>query len=153
MDGTAAAVEAEVAMLLRVAARPIRPVSGLSGTLERSAYLILRLLASDATGSQSVNEIAERLRLDASTVTRQVIAIEAVGLVTRRRDPDDGRSTIVEPTPSGLAALASTRATRAAVYDEVLADWSPQDRRELARLLARLNHSLDERARRSDGSR
>ncbi|HEX7805957.1 MAG TPA: MarR family transcriptional regulator, partial [Cellulomonas sp.] len=146
MDETAAAIETEVAMLLRLAGRPTRPSSELAGTLDRSAYLILRLLLAEH--SESVNAIADRLRLDASTVTRQVIALEAAGHVTRRRCADDGRSTIVEPTPAGLAALAATRAARSVVYEDVLADWTPADRQALAALLARLNSSLDDRARR-----
>lgn len=146
MDETAAAIEAEVAMLLRLAGRPTRPSSGLEGSLDRSAYLILRLLLAER--SESVNVIADRLRLDASTVTRQVIALENAGHVTRRRCTDDGRSTIVEPTAAGLAALEATRAARSGVYEDVLADWTPADRHALATLLARLNASLDDRARR-----
>ncbi len=148
MDDTAAAVEAEVAMLLRLAGRQIKPSSRLTGTLDRSAYLILRSLEGEA--GESINSLADRLRLDASTVTRQVIAMESAGYVTRRRDVADGRSTVVEATSSGRSALASTRAARASLYEDVLTDWSPQDRRHLAVLLARLNESLDERARRLD---
>lgn len=146
MNETAGVIEAEVAMLLRLAGRPTRASSGLDGSLDRSAYLILRLLLAEH--SESINAIADHLRLDASTVTRQVIALEIAGHVTRRRCTDDGRSTIVEPTPAGLAALDATRATRSVVYDDVLADWSPADRHALATLLARLNASLDDRARR-----
>ncbi|MGV8978151.1 MAG: MarR family winged helix-turn-helix transcriptional regulator [Cellulomonas sp.] len=145
MDETAATVEAEVAMLLRLAGRPTQPASGLEGSLDRSAYLILGLLLAER--SESVNAIADHLRLDASTVTRQVIALETAGHVTRRRCADDGRSTIVEPTPAGLAALDATRAARSVVYDDVLADWSHTDRQALATLLARLNAALDDRAR------
>ena len=146
MDETAGAIEAEVAMLLRLAGRPTRPSSGLEGSLDRSAYLILRLLLAEH--SESVNAIADHLRLDASTVTRQVIALETAGHVTRRRCTEDGRSTIVEPTPAGLAALDATRAARSVVYADVLAGWTPADRHALATLLAQLNSSLDDRARR-----
>lgn len=146
MDPTTAAIETEVAMLLRLAGRPARPSSGFDGSLDRSAYLILKFLLTEH--SASVNEIADHLRLDASTVTRQVIALETAGHVTRRRATDDGRSTIVEPTPAGLAALAAARAARSAVYEDVLADWTAAERQALAALLARLNVSLDDRARR-----
>jgi DNA-binding MarR family transcriptional regulator len=149
MEQTAAAVEAGVAMLLRLAGRPTRPSAELHSALDRSAYLILRLL--EAEGSESITAIADRLRLDASTVTRQVIAMESAGHVTRRRDAADGRSTIVEATAHGLDTLASTRAARSRVYDDVLRDWSPADRQMLAELLERLNASLDDRARRVSG--
>lgn len=146
MEQTAAAVEAGVAMLLRLAGRPTRPSAELHGGLDRSAYLILRIL--EAEGDESITAIADRLRLDASTVTRQVIAMESAGHVTRRRDAADGRSTIVVATPHGLDTLAATRAARSRVYDDVLRDWSTADRQMLAELLERLNTSLDDRARR-----
>ena len=146
MDDSIATVEGEIAMLLRLAARPSRPSHELHGTLDRSAYLVLRLL--DVEQHAHINAIADRLRLDASTVTRQVIAMESAGYVTRRSDPDDGRTIVVEPTASGLEALAETRAARATVYARVLGDWDPEDRQQLSTLLTRLNAALDENARR-----
>ncbi|MDM7830716.1 MarR family winged helix-turn-helix transcriptional regulator [Cellulomonas edaphi] len=138
-------VELQVALLLRLADHNRRSNPGLDGTLERSAYLALRHLA--ATGPSGINDIADHLRLDASTVTRQVLAMEAAGLVTRSRDEHDGRRAIITATPDGHAALASTREARASVYDELLADWSSQDRSDLADLLGRLNDALDARRR------
>lgn len=140
-------VEAQVALLLRLADRNRRSSGRLTETLERSAYLVLRLL--DTTGPAGVNEIADHLRLDASTVTRQVVAMEAAGLVTRERDALDRRRCVVTQTPAGVDALARTRAVRAEVYAEVLAGWSAADRDLLAGLLARLNDDLDAHARRS----
>ena len=146
-DDASAAVETQVALLLRLADRNRRATTRLSTTLERSAYLALRLL--DTTGPVGINEIADHLRLDASTVTRQVLAMEAAGYVTRERDVHDGRRAVVTTTPAGTAALAETRAARAEVYADILADWSPDDRRQLATLLTRLNDDLDAHATRT----
>lgn len=146
-DETAAAVETQVALLLRLADRNRRATTRLATTLERSAYLALRLL--DTTGPAGINEIADHLRLDASTVTRQVLAMEAAGFVTRERDEHDGRRAVVTMTPAGTTALAETRAARADVYADILADWSPDDRRRLADLLTRLNDDLDAHATRT----
>ena len=137
-------IEAQVALLLRLADRNRRANSRLADSLERSAYLVLRLL--DTTGPAGINEIADHLRLDASTVTRQVLAMESAGLVTRERDPLDGRRAVVTGTPAGVAALAQTRSARAEVYADVLADWDAADREHLAALLTRLNDDLDAHA-------
>lgn len=137
-------VELQVALLLRLADHNRRSNPRLGGTLDRSAYLALRHLA--ATGPAGINEIAHHLRLDASTVTRQVLAMEAAGLVSRERDTHDGRRAVITATPAGHEALAATREARGAVYDELLADWAPADRRDLAVLLQRLNDALDNRA-------
>jgi DNA-binding MarR family transcriptional regulator len=134
-------VELQIALLLRLADRNRRRTARLDRTLERSAYLALRQLA--AHGPCGINEIAEHLRLDASTVTRQVLAMEAAGHVTRERDDRDGRRAVVTMTQAGADALASTREARAEVYDELLGDWSTDDRRLLADLLTRLNADLD----------
>ncbi|WP_426594521.1 MarR family winged helix-turn-helix transcriptional regulator [Cellulomonas sp. McL0617] len=146
-DDAVTEIEAQVALLLRLADRNRRASDRLNVTLERSAYLVLRLL--DTTGPVGINAIADHLRLDASTITRQVLAMEAAGLVTRERDPRDGRRAVVTETPAGVEALARTRVARAEVYNDVLTGWSTTDRELLAHLLTRLNDDLDAHAGRS----
>ncbi|WP_251150444.1 MarR family transcriptional regulator [Cellulosimicrobium sp. Marseille-Q4280] len=152
-----AAIELEVAQLLRRAERTSASGSpgtarggARTGTLDRSGYLLLQTLATH--GPQNVNALAARLGLDASTVTRQVVALDRADHVRRVRDPHDGRAVLVEPTPEGLDELARHRATRAALYADVLGGWSRLDRSLLAELLARLNADLDDfRRHRDDG--
>jgi DNA-binding MarR family transcriptional regulator len=93
-------------------------------------------------GAENVNVLADELGIDASTVTRQVDALERAGRVRRSRDPMDGRAVLVEPTDEGLDALAAHRAERSDLYANALADWSRLDRALLAELLGRLNDSL-----------
>jgi len=140
-DDSLRTIEAQVAMLLRLSDRTRRAGARARGEIERSAYLVLGVLAAD--GPTSVNAIADALRLDPSTVTRQVLAMEQAGQVVRAADASDGRVTLVRPTDEGLAALARTRDVRAAVYGEVLAAWPGDDLAELARLLTRLNEDVD----------
>jgi len=140
-DAAARTIEAQVAMLLRLSERTRRSADRRTGELERSAYLVLGVLAVD--GPASVNAIADALRLDPSTVTRQVLAMEQTGLVTRSADPADGRVTVVTTTPDGAAALERTRTVRAALYAEVLAAWTEDDLDVLAALLTRLNTDID----------
>ena len=144
-DDAVRTIEGQVAMLLRLSERTRRSAARRQGELERSAYLVLGVLAVD--GSTSVNAIAEALRLDPSTVTRQVLAMEQAGLVTRTAHPDDGRVTVVEATDEGVDALRRTRDVRAALYGEILDAWSDADRADLARLLTRLNADVDAWAR------
>jgi DNA-binding MarR family transcriptional regulator len=139
-----ARIERQVALLLR-RADSNRRSSRLSHTLDRSAYLVLDLL--EEVGPENVNAIAEQLRLDGSTVTRQVLALERDGHVVRNRDPRDGRATLVEPTPEGLDALAVTREARATVYGDLLSTWLPEERSIFATLLTRLNDDMDRRTR------
>ena len=146
MTDAIAQIETEVAMLLRLADRNRRTGDALEHTLDRSAYLLLRLLTE--RGPTNVNALAGLLRLDPSTVTRQLLAMEADALVLRDRDPQDGRGTLVTATDAGANALATTRSARAEVYADVLQEWSEADRSALADLLGRLNADLDLRSRR-----
>jgi DNA-binding MarR family transcriptional regulator len=147
-DTTLATVETQVALLLRRADSAHRRSPDLEGTLERSAYLVLRRLA--ARGPASISALAGELGLDASTMTRQVLAMQAAGHVERGVDPTDARRAVVSVTDEGRAALAATRRARLRLYDEVLADWSATDRALLTALLTRLNASLDEHAGRRE---
>lgn len=136
----AAQVADEVAMMLRLGDRNRRSAE-LDGTLERSAYLVLSVL--EAHGPANINCIAERLRLDASTVTRQVVGMECGGLVVRGKDPHDGRATIVRMTEHGRAERARAEKARGALYQAVLQDWDEDERAQLARCLHRLNVAMD----------
>ncbi len=145
-------IELEVAQLLRRAERT--RASGAPRTarrgraLDRSGYLLLHTLGTH--GPLNVNTVAGLLGLDASTVTRQVVALERAGQARRTPDPHDGRGVVVEPTSAGLEELAAHRAARADLYADVLEDWSRLDRALLAELLGRLNADLDAFRRRRD---
>lgn len=140
------AIETEVALLMRrgEATRRATPVAA-HRALDRAAYLILRRL--EAHGAQNVSTLATALNLDGSTVTRQVGALLRDGLVSRDRDPLDGRGAVITATAPGLARLAGVRAAREQLYATILADWSASDRQTLADLLHRLNEALDEHSR------
>ncbi|GGM31323.1 MarR family transcriptional regulator [Promicromonospora citrea] len=150
-EDTLSRVELQLALLLRraertSAARGAR--SGHSPALERSGYLLLLALSTE--GPLGINALAERQGLDASTVTRQVVSLEKAGFARRSRDPRDGRAVQVEATDEGRHQLEHERTRRSALYDEVLAHWSPLERALLAELLERLNQDLDAFRRATD---
>ncbi len=63
-------------------------------------------------------DLAAHYLLDKSTVSRQVAALEKLGLVERHPDPDDHRMQVLHPTDRGSDALASTQASRRTAYRE-----------------------------------
>ncbi|MCK9794889.1 MarR family transcriptional regulator [Isoptericola sp. 4D.3] len=138
-----ARVELGLAQLLRRAERTTAATTARTGghDLDRSGYLLLHALRDG--GPQRVQALADRLGIDASTVTRQVVALERAGHVERSRDPHDGRAVVVTATAGGRDALRAQRRRRATTYTEVLADWAPEDRVRLADLVERLNADLD----------
>lgn len=86
-------------------------------------------------------DLAAHYMLDKSTVSRQVAALEKLGLVERRPDPDDHRVQVLHPTEAGTRVLSSTHASRRAAYQERLADWSTEDLDRFAAYLLRYNRN------------
>ncbi|MDN3294115.1 MarR family transcriptional regulator [Streptomyces ficellus] len=86
-------------------------------------------------------DLATHYMLDKSTVSRQVAALEKLGLVERRPDPADHRVHVLHPTEAGTRALSATHASRRAAYQERLADWSTEDLARFAAYLLRYNRN------------
>jgi DNA-binding MarR family transcriptional regulator len=108
--------------------------------MDRAAYVLLRRLQTH--GPQRVAELAEALGLDASTVTRQLRALDDAGHIRRTSQPGDARASVVEATPEGLHAADNLRAHRQERIAGHFADWSAADKRELRDVLHRLNDVL-----------
>jgi DNA-binding MarR family transcriptional regulator len=111
--------------------------------VDRSGYVALRTL--ERLGPVRTNELADELHLDASTVTRQVTALVAGGYVTRRPDPADGRSSILVLTADGRRIMRVVERDRRVVLHELFNDWEEGERRDLGRVLTKLNISLGDR--------
>lgn len=108
--------------------------------LERSTYGILCLL--DDEGPLRLGAIAAAYHLDPSTVTRQAQAVVRLGMAEKRRDPADGRASLLALTAEGQEAVRGARAHRRRRLDQLMAEWSTRDRQEFARSLARFNHAI-----------
>ncbi|WP_329039050.1 MarR family winged helix-turn-helix transcriptional regulator [Streptomyces sp. NBC_00178] len=91
-------------------------------------------------------DLAAHYMLDKSTVSRQVAALEKMGLVERHPDPDDQRIQVLRPTAAGSAALASTRASRRDAYRERLGSWTSDDLARFADYLLRYNSAGEDQA-------
>jgi len=133
-------------LFLRRADRFYADLRGTSGfQLERAAYALLGRVCTDGPARLSV--LAEDMSLDLSTVSRQVAALEAAGLVARTTDTADRRASVIAPTGTGLEVFARNREIWGAALRELLADWTPDERSEFARLFTRLNESIAARTR------
>jgi DNA-binding MarR family transcriptional regulator len=101
--------------------RHLWPDSG----LRRADASVLKTLAKD--GEQRGGEIAVKLGVDASVVSRQVTALEADGLVSRRPDPADARVSLVALSDAGRARLDGLYVGFAHQLRTALADWDDDD--------------------------
>ncbi|HYI51132.1 MAG TPA: MarR family transcriptional regulator [Microbacterium sp.] len=85
--------------------------------------------------SITLSALSESLMADKGQISRTVRELEGLGLITRTPDPEDGRSSLLSPTPEGLTRLAAARAPQESVLLDTLDAWSVDEIRSLARLL------------------
>ena len=107
------------------------------GNLDRSAYLLLHQISLH--GSAGVKALADEFHLDISTVSRQVTALEQKGYVTRMPDPTDRRASSFQITSSGTQELQAARQARIIRIEELLQDWSDEERDMFGQLLRKFN--------------
>ncbi|WP_189327225.1 MarR family winged helix-turn-helix transcriptional regulator [Streptomyces flaveus] len=126
-------------------ARQHERLMSLSGLpLDRAAVAVLRQLAESEP--LRLGELAARLSVEASHVTRQVQHLERTGYATRIPDPDDRRAQRIQLTPTGREAFARVREASVRGMQAALADWSPEDLEQLASLIDRMVDDFVERA-------
>lgn len=114
--------------------------SSLYGRVDRAGYLALRTL--DARGPTCINALALELHLDASTVTRQVSALEAGGFVKRHVDPSDRRSSMIALSAAGRRTMRGVEQGRRHAIESMLGGWDRNEMSELALVMSKLNLSL-----------
>jgi DNA-binding MarR family transcriptional regulator len=97
-------------------------------------------------GGARMSEVAQALRVDPSTATRAIARIEALGLVERRPDPDDGRSVVAVATDAGLSMLDALHDRASGALGRLYDRFDEQELETLAELLERLVDGVDELA-------
>lgn len=107
--------------------------------LALSAYEVLMYLG-DAEGEKlRMGELADRLLLSRSGITRLVDRLVRQGLIERRRCQDDGRGYYAELTPAGRAKLDAARPDHlAGVRRHFLARLAPDEVDALGAIWERL---------------
>lgn len=63
-------------------------------------------------GPQTIAQLARLRRVRHQSMSSTVVELEALGLVTRVRDPRDGRSVLIELTPAGSEMVEESRTSR-----------------------------------------
>jgi DNA-binding MarR family transcriptional regulator len=99
--------------------------------LTRGDIVTLGVLAS--RGSTRPGQIAAALNVDPSVISRQLVALARLDLITRSTDPEDGRAELITITPQGQERLVQAREAMCLTLAERLAHW---DLDEIARATA-----------------
>lgn len=102
---------------------------------ELSRTQVAALEVVEREGSVRMSQLAARLTLDPSTVTRTIDPLVELDLIERFADPSNRRYVMVRCTPSGTDAVVQIAEGRRRVMREVLAPMEPGRRLLLAELL------------------
>ena len=116
--------------------------SSLYVRVDRAGYLVMRML--DGLGPVTANALARALRLDASTVTRQITVLECQGFVERCANPADGRSSTIVLTPQGRQSMREVEQERRRHIEALVGGWEDAGQADLGVALTRLNDALAE---------
>lgn len=91
-------------------------------------------------------ELATATYIDASTASRQTADLVDRGLLMRQADPADGRASLLALTDAGERAVRDLIRAREEFFTTALADWEPDDIRQLAELLGRFADAIGNQA-------
>lgn len=135
-------LEVELTRLLRRArSSQRRTATEVHPDLDAAGYVVLvtvRDLSASGGGARG-SDVSEALGLHKSTTSRNLTALESLGLVERVPDDDDARARQVRLTAQGREALERSMRGRRERLRGQLSTWDVNDIRELARLLRLLN--------------
>jgi DNA-binding MarR family transcriptional regulator len=138
----------------RLAAQPAGTGSGPPADLTRA--LVAEAVAAgppEAGGEVTVGVVAERLAIDPSTASRLVAEAIRAGYLARAASGADGRRVRLALTDAGRELVAAMHRYQRAVFDEVTADWSLEEREEFARHFVHFAASLSAALARRIGAR
>lgn len=95
--------------------------------------------------------LARAVLIEQPTMAATLARMERDGLIERRPDPADGRSSLVRLTPAAVAKVPAVREVLARGHEEMQAGFSPAEREALLALLGRVVANLEAASARDDG--
>lgn len=106
-------------------------------------YVLTTLRRAGAPYSLRPTEIFRSLMITSGGLTDRLRRLEALGMITREPDPEDGRSMLARLTTQGKQVVESAFRQDMAIENEIVSVLSPGERARLAALLAKLAQSFE----------
>lgn len=106
--------------------------------------VLATLRRSGAPYALRPTELYRSLMISSGGLTDRLMRLEERGLVRRRASAEDGRSLLVELTVAGCSCVEAAFREDMAVESAFVARLSADERDELARLLRKLAHQIEE---------
>lgn len=96
-------------------------------------------------GEIRASDLASALFVTKTSISRYVNEMLEEGLLVQRRDPSDGRATLLSVSPAGRRELEEREARRSAWLGDLCREWPEGDVTTLTTLLQRLNDGVNRR--------
>ncbi|GAA2111050.1 MarR family transcriptional regulator [Microlunatus panaciterrae] len=138
-DNSTQSVEESVLAALMAIGRLMRQRT--ASDIDPGTFWLLHTLRCN--GALRVTELAAKMSLDSSTVSRHVQQLDRSGLVERKADPDDGRAQLVDVSARGHELLNEGFAQRKAALIQHFVSWDREDVEALERLLNKFVNDID----------
>jgi len=107
-----------------------------------SDFMILYLLQQSADGKMRRIDLADKIGLTASGVTRMLLPMEKTGLVTREANERDARVSYVVLTPQGRQLFEDAEKTANALALEIIPAKKSKDITPLTNILTTLGGNI-----------
>ncbi|MBF6470693.1 MarR family winged helix-turn-helix transcriptional regulator [Nocardia gipuzkoensis] len=140
MDEHDAVTVAVEAAMVRIRRRQTRGALS-DGAVPVAVFRVLDAVADGA--ADTVGALAPALGVDQPRASRLVAQAVSSGLLERVADQRDGRRSVLRLTAAGRRAVAEAAAGRRTAMAAAMADWTPAERADFARLLERFVEKMD----------
>lgn len=133
-------LELEIAMMVR-ALRTRTVELDKKQELKRASYLILLLISRN--GPMGVKNIAEKLHLDISTVSRQAADLMQDEMLEKKQSETDRRSYLYDINDKGRDMIEHIRQGRKQRFAKMIDEWEETEIEDFARLLQKFNNLMN----------
>lgn len=96
------------------------------------------------TDEVTQSHLQKAIHIDSAAITRHLKQLEADGMVSRRRNPDDQRVTFVRLTDEGRSHIVNYNAERTAFVQQMLNGFNEAEMVTLTSMLDRMLNNLNE---------
>lgn len=134
-------LQLEVGVLMQRVRRVIgERARALHPDLQAGSYLVLTQIAQEET--QRASDLCAALSIDKAAISRQVQHLLELGFIEARRDPEDGRATLLSLSDTGARRLADVGAQRRTSLEQRLVGWRDDELAAFVSGLTRYNVTL-----------
>lgn len=133
-------IEGQILSLLNGLSNKVSPKFERCTGISSSRYeLLCELYEADEINQSTLQKV---VNIDGAAITRHLKQLEADGIVSRRRNPDDNRITFVHLTEEGRKRIVDYKLEKANFVKQMLQNFNEEELHTLADLLTRIQNNI-----------